>query len=127
MTTLPYQTLKNIQRVLYATLALLVIATVTSLFSSLINYLWVVLIAAVVFAAHWFTRHNTKMAKWRKYLAMAIPVLTMLAPLIYVLLALFVLNDGVKWLYFARFCTVVLPLLLLMYAIYSLQKLIDQL
>lgn len=127
MSVAPYQKLKNVQRILYITLGLLLLATVASLLNSLLNYLVVALLAAAIFAFHWFTRDNTRMAVWRKYLAMAVPVITILAPLIYVILVLFVFNDAAKWLHFARFCTIILPLVLLMYAIRSLQKLIDQL
>lgn len=127
MSDIPYQKLKTVQKVLYVTLGLLLLATAASVLSSLLNYLVVALIAVAAFAFHWFTRNQVKAQVWRKYVAMAVPVLTILAPLIYVILVLFVFNDTAKWLYFARFCTIILPMLLLMYAINSVQKIIDQL
>lgn len=127
MNNLPYQKLKTVQKVLYITLGLLLLATAASVLNSFMNYLVVALIAAAAFAFHWFTRNKVEAQVWRKYLAMAVPLLTILAPLIYIILVLFVFNDSAKWLYFARFCTIILPMLLLMYAINSLQKIIDQL
>ncbi len=127
MSVATYQKLKTVQGVLYVALGLLVLATVASLLSSVFYYLIAVAIALALLAFHWFTRHNTRMVKWRKFWAMTLPVFTVLAPIIYIILVLFVFSDATKWIYFMRFCSVILPLLLLMYAIYSLQKLIDQL
>lgn len=127
MSYVPYQKLKSIQKVLYVTLALLLFATAASVLSSVLNYVIVVVIALAILAFHWFTKDHVKAQVWRKYLAMALPVFTILAPLIYIFMMLFVYNDSVKWLQFARFCTIILPMLLLMYSIRSLQKIIDQL
>jgi len=113
--------------VLYVVLGLMLLATVASLISNVLYYLIAVAFALVLLAFHWFTRNKTGMAKWRKFWAMAIPVFTIVAPIIYIFLVLFVFSSATKWIYFMRFCSVILPLLLLMYAIYSLQKLIDQL
>ncbi|GEM_PF-4195555 len=127
MSVATYQNLKTIQRVLYVALGLLALAAIASLISNVFYYLIAVAIALVLLAFHWFTRNNTRMARWRKFWAMTIPIFTILAPIIYIFLVLFVFSSASKWIYLMRFGSVILPLLLLMYAIYSLQKLIDQL
>lgn len=118
--------LKNIQRILYLSLGLLMLAEIAWLLNNFINYLFVVVIAAIFFAVHWFTRKNSKMKKWRKYLSLAIPVITVLAPLLYILYILFS-ESSAFWLYVAMFIGFIMPLLLMMYAIYSLQKMITSL
>lgn len=127
MSVATYQNLKTIQSVLYVALGLLALAAIASLISNVFYYLIAVAIALLLLAFHWFTRNNIRMAKWRKFWSMTIPIFTILAPIIYIFLVLFVFNSATKWIYLMRFGSVILPLLLLMYAIYSLQKLIDQL
>lgn len=120
-----YQGLKTIQRVLYAALGILVLAAVFSILGSLLHYLIAALVAALLFSFHWFTRKNAKVAKWRKYWTMLVPVITVLAPIIYLLSVIF--SDSKKWVVFFQLATVALPLLLIMFAIYRIQKILDQL
>jgi hypothetical protein len=127
MSTSDFQTLKNIQRVLYACLVLLILAAAFALLGNVLHYFFAVVVAIILFMFHWFTRNNPKTAKWRKVFSMVVPVLTVLAPLLYLVKILFFSGSVAKWLVFINFTSVVLPMLLLMYAIYRLQKMIEQL
>lgn len=120
-----YSGLKNIQRLLYVALGILILAAVFSMLGSLLHYLIAAIIAAILFSFHWFTRNNAKVAKWRKYWTMLIPVITVLAPVVYLLSIMF--SGTKKWVVFFQLSSVALPLLLIMFAIYSIQKILDQL
>lgn len=122
-----FQQLKTIRFILYSCLVLLILAAIASLLSSVMQYAIAIIIAAVLVGFHWLTRNNSKAAKWRKYWAMTIPTFTVLAPFIYLFYILFFASSVSKWLYFIKFGSVILPLLLVMWAIYRLQKIIDQL
>lgn len=120
-----YSGLKNIQRVLYVALGILVLAAAFSILGSLLHYLIAAIIAAILFTFHWLTRNNAKAVKWRKYWTMLFPILTVLAPVIYLLSIFF--SGSKKWVVFFQLSSVALPLLLIMFAIYSIQKILDQL
>lgn len=120
-----FQGLKTIQRVLYVALGILILAAIFSTLGSLLHYLIAALVAAILFSFHWFTRKNAKVAKWRKYWTMLVPIITVLAPVIYLLSIIF--SDTKKWVIFFQLSTVALPLLLIMFAINRIQKILDQL
>lgn len=120
-----YQSLKNVQRALYVALGILLLAAVFSLLGSLLHYLIAAIVAAILFSFHWLTRKNAKVARWRKYWTMLIPIITVLAPLIYLLSLYF--SSGKKWVVFFQLSSVALPLLLIMFAISRIQKILDQL
>ena len=120
-----FQGLKTIQRVLYVALGILILAAIFSTLGSLLHYLIAALVAAILFSFHWRTRKNAKVAKWRKYWTMLVPIITVLAPVIYLLSIIF--SDTKKWVIFFQLSTVALPLLLIMFAINRIQKILDQL
>lgn len=120
-----FQGLKTIQRVLYVALGILILAAIFSTLGSLLHYLIAALVAAILFSFHWLTRKNAKVAKWRKYWTMLVPIITVLAPVIYLLSIIF--SDTKKWVIFFQLSTVALPLLLIMFAINRIQKILDQL
>lgn len=115
--------LKTIQRLLYVALGLLLAAEALWLAKSVLGYVLVALFAVAMFVVHWLTRNNPKASRWRKFLALAAPVLTITGPVIYLL---YILLSGSPsfWLHVALFAGFVLPLALLMLAIYRLQKLL---
>lgn len=117
--------LKNIQRTVLAALAILLVAEAAYLLQGLVSYVFVVVFAVLIFTVHWLTRHNKKVNKWRKYLAMAMPVITIVGPIAYITYLL--MSDTPSfWLHLAMLAGFVLPLLLMMLAIYQLQNLIKQ-
>lgn len=117
--------LKNAQRTLYLAIAVLLVAEGAYLLKGLVSYVFVVFFALAIFALHWLTRHNSKVSKWRKGVALAMPVVTIVGPIAYIVYLL-VSDSPSFWLHLAMTAGFVLPLLLMMLAIYQLNRVIRQ-
>ena len=125
MTPVEYKKLKQIQRLLWFSIGFLMMAELGYMLQSLMSYVVGVIGAAAIFALHWYSRKQLKPGKIRSAIAIGLPLLTVFAPVIFLLSRLYVFDGALLWLNFFLLMGFVVPLVVMLYAYHAIQKILD--
>lgn len=118
--------LKRLITVSYLSIALLIIGETSLLISESTRYVFSVLVAIIIAGIQWFYWHKKgSNGRLRKVLVLGVLLLTVLSPILYIVISLFVLGGSALGLKFFLALSFILPIVLQLYVVHTLQALLD--
>lgn len=118
--------LKRLITVSYLSIALLIIGETSLLISESTRYVFSVLVAIIIAGIQWFYWHKKgSKGRLRKVLVLGVLLLTVLSPILYIAVSLFVLGGSALGLKFFLALSFILPIVLQLYVVHTLQALLD--
>lgn len=109
--------LKRTQSVLWITVGILLVAEVGYLLNTLFGYLGAFFGLCLLAAVQWYNVKQGSPYHWQKLLVIAVPVLTVIVPLLYLLIEIIFFGDSLFWVQLLFLLCFIVPLFLLVYAI----------
>lgn len=107
---------KRIQKIIWLSIGILMMAEIGYLLQATFSYLFGIVGAAVIFALHFYNLKQSQTFKWQKLIALGVPLLSILGPVVYLLLQIFLFDQKGFTLHLVFVLSFILPLLLLIYA-----------
>ena len=116
MQTNEYKRLGLIQKLLKVAIVLLIIAELSYILLGMFDYIWGVVGALAVLAVRFGMFKFSKQRGWVHIALMIIPVMMIVAPLIYIVVGLFMGVGGVSFINLFLVCAFIVPILIMFYA-----------
>lgn len=111
---------------LWLAMAILAVAEIAYVLQSILGSIAAIAVTLAVFMLHWGISHYFRKNRWAEIVSVGMRLLVILAPLIYLLVQIFVLDSPVLWLQLLLLASFIVPLLLMFYASRLVQQLLDE-
>lgn len=116
---------KRIKTIIWFAIGILMMAEIGYFLQASFSYLAGMIGAVIIFLLHWYNLKQSQSFKWQKLIVLVVPLLTIFAPIIYLLLQIFVFDEKGSVLQLVFVSSFIVPLLLLIYANRMLGRIIN--
>ena len=113
MNTQELTVIKRIQMMIWVAIGILMMAEIGYLLQATFSYISAIIGAAIIFALHWYNLKQSQSLNWQKIVALVVPLVTILGPVVYLLVQIFSFDQKDLILHLVFILSFIVPLVLL--------------
>jgi hypothetical protein len=121
-----HQDLIRVKMALWAAMVILMVAEISYVLQSVLGSLTSIIVTLAIFLVHWLFNRYLKSNPWAKAFSIFVRLLVVFAPLIYLLVQIFVFESHTLWLQSLLVLSFIVPLLLIYYSCRIVQQMLDE-